>query len=179
MCIMCLQCPRGQRRDGHLRTAVTDGSGAPYGCQESNLGPPEEEPALLSNEPSLYTLDIQIPMQHDTTIHLQNTFAFTEPKCCILNTLIAFSTPAKPRNCQHCTAVFMILALGPSHKQNHSMILCIAIRSTVCLELPPLPSAWSYHVPEFHSFLKAEGHQTARTRHTVLSPVSRHVAHTV
>lgn len=63
-----------------------------------------------------------------------------------------------PSNCQQCMAVFMVLALGPAHKQSQSIILCIAIRSIARLELPPSSSVSSYHMPEFHAFLKAEGH---------------------
>ena len=40
------------------RTEVTDGFEPPHGYWESNLGPLEEQPVLLSTEPSLQPLAI-------------------------------------------------------------------------------------------------------------------------
>jgi hypothetical protein len=52
---MCL-VPTGARRVRFPETGVTNGFELQYGCWESYLGPLEEQPVLLTTEPSLLPL---------------------------------------------------------------------------------------------------------------------------
>jgi hypothetical protein len=64
MCHVCVQCPWGLK--GGIRspgTRVTDDFEAPYGFWDSNQGPLEEQPVLITTEPSLQ------PPSHDINLH--------------------------------------------------------------------------------------------------------------
>lgn len=51
---VCTWCPRRLEEEAESpRTVVSDSYGLPCGCWEFNLGPLEEQPALLVTEPSL------------------------------------------------------------------------------------------------------------------------------
>jgi hypothetical protein len=52
--VFCLQClPTGQKR---ASDPIADGCEPPCGCWELNSGPLEEQPVLLTSEPSLQPL---------------------------------------------------------------------------------------------------------------------------
>ena len=66
MCTTCMQYPRRPEEDiGSLETGVPGGGELPRGCWGLDLGHLEEQPLLLTTEPSLqlYFLKIFICMQ--------------------------------------------------------------------------------------------------------------------
>lgn len=66
-------CPwRPEGGTGHPETRITDSCEPPWGCWVPNLGLPEEQPVLLTTQPSLYPVPkyskyISFPDQMPTT----------------------------------------------------------------------------------------------------------------